>query len=114
MRSWNFEVSILRNQSFSKQKFAARFHLIHVTHDLISVPPIHCLHPSMMNVPELKLLSSSSSIDSVSSTEEEADKGKDGNEEGRNTGNSTKSKTNSSSMDDTEEEQPQENPAMQQ
>ena len=67
-----------------------------------------------MNVPELKLLSSSSSIDSVSSAEEEADEGKDGNEEGRNTGNSITSKTNSSSTDDTEEEQQQENLTMQQ
>ena len=68
----------------------------------------------MMNVLELKPLLSSSSIDSVSSMEEEADKGKDGNEEGRNTGNSTKSKTNSSSTDNTEEEEQQENPTMQQ
>ena len=57
---------------------------------------------------QLKLPSSSSSIDSVSTSEEEADKDKDRDEEGRNTGNSSKSKTNSSSMDDTEEEQKQE------
>ena len=67
-----------------------------------------------MNVPELKLLSSSLSIDSISSMEEEADEDKDGEEEGRNTGNSSKSKTNSSSTDDTEEEQQQENPTTQQ
>ena len=75
---------------------------------------MHYFHPSTMNVLELKLLSPSSSIDSVSSTEEEADKVKDGDEEGRNTENSTKSKTNSSSMDNTEEEEQQENPATQQ
>ena len=68
----------------------------------------------MMNVPELKLPLSSSSIDSVSSMEEEADEGKDGDEEGNNTGNSTKSKTNSSSTDNTEEEEQQEDPTMQQ
>ena len=67
-----------------------------------------------MNVPELKLPSSSSSIYSVSSTEEEADKGKDGDEEGNNTGNSSKSKTNSSLSDNTEEEQQQEDPTTQQ
>ena len=61
-----------------------------------------------MNHPELKLLSSSSSVDSISTSEEEADEDKDGDEEGRNTGNSSKSKTNSLSTDDTEEEQQQE------
>ena len=50
-----------------------------------------------MNVPELRLPSSSSSVDSVSILEEEADEDKDGNEEGRNTGNISKSKTSSSS-----------------
>ena len=67
-----------------------------------------------MNVPEIKLPLSSSSVDSVSTSEEEADKDQDGNEEGRNTGNSSKSKTNSSSTDDTEEEQQQEILTMQQ
>ena len=67
-----------------------------------------------MNVPELRLPSSSSSIDSVSTSEEEADKDKDGNEEGRNTGNISKSKTNSSSTDNTEEEEQQEISSMQQ
>ena len=67
-----------------------------------------------MNVPELKLLSSSSSVDSVSTSEEVADEDKDGDEEGRNTGNSSKSKTNSLSTDDTEEEEQQEIPTTQQ
>ena len=66
-----------------------------------------------MNVPEVKLLSSSLSADSVSSMEEEVDEGKDGNEEGKNTRNSTKSKTNSSLTDNTEEDQQQEDPTMQ-
>ena len=66
-----------------------------------------------MNVPELRLPSSSSSIDSISTLEEEADKDKDGDEEGRNTGNSSKSKTNSSLTDNTEEEQQQQIPTTQ-
>ena len=85
-----------------------------MTHAIINVPPMHWLHQYTMNVPELKLPSSSSSVDSISTLEEEADKDKDGDEEGRNTGNSSKSKTNSSSMDDTEEEQQQEIPTKQQ
>ena len=73
---------------------------------------MHCVHPSMMNVLELKLPSSSSSICSVSSTEEEAEEGKDGKEEGRNTINSNKNKTNNDNVD--EEEQQQEESSTQQ
>ena len=58
--------------------------------------------------PELKLPSSSLSVDSISTSEEEAEEDKDGDEEGGNTGNSSKSKTNSLSTDDTEEEEQQE------
>ena len=61
-----------------------------------------------MNAPELKVPSSTSSVDSVSTSEEEADEDKDGDDGGRNTGSSSKSKTNSSSTDNTEEEEPQE------
>ena len=67
-----------------------------------------------MNAPELKVPSSTLSIDSVSTSEEEADEDKDGDDGGRNTGSGSKSKTNSSSMDDTEEEEPQELPTTQQ
>ena len=53
---------------------------------------MHCVHPSTMNVLKLKLPSSSLSVCSVSSmeeeAEEEAEEGKDGEEEGRNTVNS--------------------------
>ena len=114
MRSWNFKVSIGRNQSFFKHKFSPRFCLIHATHSLIHVLPTHCVHPSTMNVPELKLPSSSSSICSVSLMEEEAEEGKDGEEEGRNTVNSNKNKTNNDSVDNTEEEQQQEESSTQQ
>ena len=61
-----------------------------------------------MNHPELKLPSSSSSVDSISTSEEEAEEDNKGNEEGRNTGSSSKSKTNSSLTDNTEEEEQQE------
>ena len=71
-------------------------------------------HHITMNAQELKLPSSTLSIDSISSSEEETDEDKDGDEEGRITGSSSKSKTNSSSMDDTEEEEAQEIPTTQQ
>ena len=63
-----------------------------------------------MNVPELKLPSSTSAVDSVSTSEEEADKDNDGDDGGSKTGSSSKSKTNLSSTDDTEAEEPQELP----
>ena len=65
-----------------------------------------------MNVPELKLPSSTSAVDSVSTSEEEADEDNDGDDGGSKTGSSSKSKTNSSSTDDTEAEEPQELPTM--
>ena len=64
-----------------------------------------------MNVPELKLPSSTSAVDSVSTSEEEADEDNDGDGGGSQTGSSSKCKTNSSSTDDTDEaEEPQELP----
>ena len=78
-----------------------------LTVSLMCLQRIACIKYTM-NHPELKLPSSSSSVDSVSTSEEEAEEDKDGNEEGRNTGNSSKSKTNSSSTDNTEEEEQQE------
>ena len=64
-----------------------------------------------MNVPELKLPSSTSAVDSVSTSEEEADEDNDGGDGGSKTGSSSKNKTNSSSTDDTDEaEEPQELP----
>ena len=78
-----------------------------LTVSLMCLQCIACIKYTM-NVPELKLPLSSSSVDSISTLEEEADKDKDGDEEGRNTGNSSRSKTNSSSTDNTEEEQKQE------
>ena len=68
----------------------------------------------MMNVPELKFPLSSSSICSVSSMEEEAEEGKDGEQEGRNTINSNKNKTNNDNVGDTEEEEQQEESSTQQ
>ena len=50
------------------------------------------MHPSMMNVPELKLLSSSLSICSVSLMTDEEDK--EGNEEGSQTINNNNNNTN--------------------
>ena len=84
-----------------------------LTVSLICLQRIACIKYTM-NHPELKLPSSSSSVDSISTLEEEAEEDKDGDEEGRNTGNSSKSKTNSLSTDDTEEEQQQEISSMQQ
>ena len=55
---------------------------IKVYHSLIHLLPTHCMHPSMMNVPELKLLSSSLSICSVSLTTDEDEEDKEGDEEG--------------------------------
>ena len=78
-----------------------------LTVSIMCLQRIACIKYTM-NHPELQLQSSSSSVDRVSTSDEEADEGKDGNEEGSNTGNSSKSKTNSSSMDDTEGEQQQE------
>ena len=55
---------------------------------LMCLQRIACIKYTM-NVLELKLPSSSSSADSISTSEEEADENKDGDEEGRNTGNSS-------------------------
>ena len=46
---------------------------------------MHCMNPSMMNVLELKLPLSSSSICSVSSTTDEDEEDKEGDQEGLQT-----------------------------
>ena len=98
-----YEIKISPNQNFHQDSIL----YMRLMASLMCLQRITCIKYTM-NVPELKLLSSSSSIDSISMLEEEADEDEDGDEEGRNTGNSSKSKTNSSSTDDTEEEQKQE------
>ena len=54
---------------------------------------MHCIHPSMMNVLELKLLSSSSPICSVSLMTDEDEEDKEGDEEGSQTINNNNNNT---------------------
>ena len=68
----------------------------------------------MMNFPELKLPSSSSSIHSVASTTDEDEEAKEGNKEGSQTVNNNHNNTNNNKAEDNEKEQQQEESSSQQ
>ena len=112
----NFKVTILmkskllRTGIFSKiQSYTCNSqpHNIHLL-------PTHCMHPSTMNVPELKLPLSSSSICSVSSMTDEDEEDKEGDEEGSQTINNNNNNNNNNNAEDNEKEQEQEESSSQQ